>query len=419
MKPGHTHAGVALYIRSHDYNEMLGAMSAKLIRDSPKTLRPYTVREAVDKGCRLVEVWFKTAGCRYFLQGGCTMCNYGRHHKVGTDEMVQSVASALGEAGLQAGDKLLINPSGSLLDEGEVPAHALDQILAMARELPLAGFETEAQAQYVTDEVLSRFRELMPDIPLKVVCGVESAHPWVRRNVFNKDLPTSTLLNAFASATRYDIALSTNLILGAPFLSERQSISDCVRSIRWLLEIGIRDCYIFPTSIKVGTLTHWLWQNDRFRPPSLWSLISVLEQLNEDELSCVSVAWHKPYYFNQATSIRKSSRIPFTCPQCYRQVVGLLDEFVATRSRSVVNTLSQTSCACRTESVRRPNNQTEVSIQQAVRESIWHTALEILGETVAVKLLPDLERSLTTRPGEECLDHHFGQNSGATGGENP
>lgn len=64
------------YEFSDDYNPFLCRIPARVFRNSPQLLHQYLIRSSVDHGRREVNIWFRTAGCRYFLHGGCAMCNY-------------------------------------------------------------------------------------------------------------------------------------------------------------------------------------------------------------------------------------------------------------------------------------------------------------------------------------------------------
>ncbi len=340
MQPRTTAGG--RYTFSGEHNPFLSAISVRLLKQSPKVLHDHLTRESVDFGRRAVEIWFKTAGCRYFLRGGCSMCNYGYSNKVAPDTMIGAVTEAVTQAGIGPDDQLVISPSGSLLDPGEVPDAVYAHIMSLVRDSGCYSFNSENQAVYVTDEAMKRYRAELPDQRLHVTSAIESADPWIRRNVLNKDLPTSLFLSALAAAHEQGVLFGTNILLGTPFLSEREAIDDTIRSARWALSQGVDEICVFPVHVKIGTLTHWMWQRGLFRPPSLWSLVKVLAAFEESDLQHITIAWHKTYYVDAADIRLKSRRIPYTCDACYSSVVDTLDEYVATRSRMRLVALENT-----------------------------------------------------------------------------
>ena len=386
------------YQFSTEYNSVLGALSSKLMKRSPQLLHDYLIRAAVDNGRREVEIWFQTAGCRYFMRGGCTMCNYGHHRKIAADAMIANVEHALLEAQIKPEDTLLITPSGSMFDDVEVPREAYVGIMRLVAQSPTARFTCETQAQYATEERLEEYRRLVPDRPLHISCAIESANPWIRRNCLNKDLPTDVYLNALATARKNSVAFSTNILLGIPFLMEQESIDDTVATINWTLRQGVAECYVFPVHVKIGTLTHWLWERNEFNPPSLWSLVEVLSRLDEGQLARVSVAWHKAYYVNSADSNRKRRRMPFTCTTCYPRVVAGLDEYVATRSRQAVDDLLRIHCSCRDEWLRQLDTSVSGTLSDRVGGHLRRMGQDILAESWKEAHSTDLDDMIKQRP---------------------
>lgn len=371
------------YEFSPEHNAFLSSVSAKLVRTAPRLMRDYLVRTAVDDGRREAEIWFKTAGCRFFLRGGCTMCNYGHSQKVQVETMVAGVRAALAEAEVGQEDKLLVTPSGSMFDRVEVPIEAYRGIMALVRDRASHSFKTEAQAHYITPDAVRLHRELIgDDRKALIVCGLESANPWLRRNCLNKDLPTGTFLSALATAHAHGLGFSTNVLLGVPLLTAAEAIEDAVDSLRWVLGHGVDEAYLFPVHVKPGTVTHWFWEHGQFSPPSLWSLVEVLSRFSAEELRRISVAWHKAYYVPAADADAKRHRIPFSCPDCYQRVVGLLDAFVATRSPEPVAKLGGLTCACR--DVWRRELEAEAAaitppLTDRVRAGFRAMATEVLG----------------------------------------
>lgn len=389
------------YPFTDEHNPYMGALSAKLLHTSPKVMHDYLIRESRDDGRRSVEIWFKTAGCRYFLRGGCSMCNYGYSRKVTARSMVDSVAMALSKAAVRRQDKLVVSPSGSLLDDGEVPDEAFDGIMELVRRNPSHVFMCETQANYMTDDVVGKYRQALPERELFVVCAIESADPWLRRNVLNKDLPTLMFTNAIEIVHRHGVRMSTNILLGSPFLTEQEAIDDTVRSISWSLRRGVDECYVFPVHVKVGTLTHWLWRQGQYHPPSLWSLVEVLGRFPAHDLKRISTAWHKAYYIENADPTRKKRRMPYTCDACYRDVVALLDAYVATRDRTVITDLQRMSCSCKGIWLNELAADAPASLHDRVRQALEQAADEIMGHAWTARSRDTLEWLLAPRDSDK------------------
>ena len=117
----------------------------------------YNVRiEKVEKG-NYVEIWFMTKGCQWDAKGGCTICNYGKGIEIGESAMVQSVLAALNEVQVEIGE-LAITPSGSLLDEEEVPKEVCHKIFDLVNETTAHTFLFETRAQTVKQDKITELK---------------------------------------------------------------------------------------------------------------------------------------------------------------------------------------------------------------------------------------------------------------------
>lgn len=136
--------------------------------------------------------------------------------------------------------------------------------------------------------------------------------------------------------------VTANILLGAPFLTEREAINDAVRSVRWALENGAYMCVLFPSNVKDWTLQHWLWERGLYNPPSLWSYIEALYVLGPDILERVGLS---------KFAVPKSEHypcVPQTCPACYEGVVSKLNGFVDHGDFMLLEEARQeTPCGCR------------------------------------------------------------------------
>lgn len=111
----------------------------------------------------------------------------------------------------------------------------------------------------------------------------------------------------------------------------------------WALEHGADVALVFPMHVKPHTLLEWLATNDRYRPPSLWSLVEVLTRIEPGLLPRVSTSWYRSDYGAGSRVLLE----PTTCERCRRRVVGLLDRFREALDRATVAALAAQTCTCR------------------------------------------------------------------------
>ena len=168
----------------------------------------------------------------------------------------------------------------------------------------------------------------------------------------NKGLRLDDYRNAVHILHNQDIRLATNIIVGAPFLSASAAIDDATRSVRFALELGSDECYIFPINIKTSTPLASLYNRGLYFPPSLWSLVEVLKRIKNNIMiaGSIKLSWYKSY---GAYNVIQS---PTTCPLCYDKVIGLLDKFAEYGDYALIEKLTSIECVCKdnwNESIRQ------------------------------------------------------------------
>lgn len=313
----------------------------------------YTLRVEEIAGAPFVTLWFRTRGCRHDASGGCTMCNYGISSPVTTEQMVEYVHAGLSTIPENQNLTLLVSPSGSMLDDWEVPEDARANIFRLVNACPGRTYLCETRAETVTEQ---RVRQLAQLITTKVPCvemGLESADPWIMRYCINKKLAPNLFVHSTELLHKYGVRAVANILVGAPFLSPREAIDDAVRTVEWAIAQGVDNCVLFPVHVKQWTLVEWLWRHGYYSPPSLWSLIEVLARVGPTHSSRTTISWYKIYSEKVAWGELDPAvewgylLSPTSCPRCRATIMQLLDEYRDTNSYDVVRKLTSIECECK------------------------------------------------------------------------
>lgn len=292
---------------------------------------------------RYAELWFRTAGCTWDKQGGCTMCNYGASQRPSTESAIAAVRAGLAELPDPI-EELMISPSGSLLDPAEVNRTVRQEVYALAACRQVGRFLLESRSEFVTDETMAELRSSQPpERAVAIEIGLESSDPWKLRYCVNKGHGPEDFVRAVEVARRHGVEVYANVSLGTAFLSPIEALEDAYDSTLWALGHGARHVVLFPLHVKPFTLLDKLSQAGRYSTVSLWSLVEILHRLDPALLPCVEIAWYRSYYDTNA-KIRTS---PSTCPHCHTRVVAMLDNYRAEQTRVVVDALMELECECR------------------------------------------------------------------------
>lgn len=274
------------------------------------------------------------------------MCNYGYSSLTAPDIMASFVEQGLKSAILDTSTNLLVSPSGSLLDDWEVPEATRRKILRLVSRAPWRQFLFETQANFVSDHALTDTQALLSHRPMKIVLGLESFREDVRRLCINKDLPQSLFLEAVERIHRHGIETSINVIIGAPFLELRQQIEDVLHTILELSRLGVTEIFLFPVNVKIGTLVQWLWENGLYNPPSLWALVYIILNTPGSARRLISFAWHKEYYAEVSDVTKKVLQRPvFTNTEKaeIHNLSEMLERYLQTRDPQELSAAARTS----------------------------------------------------------------------------
>lgn len=367
-------------------NHFLGLVCARLRSGRPPipSNRAFTTRVETVAGAPFVSLWFRTRGCRHDACGGCTMCDYGASPPVAADEMVAAVRDGLATLEQNGRTLLLLSPSGSMFDDWEVPADARRRILELASQTCSRSILCESRAETVTEKHVAEFARILDGREAGVEIGLESANPWVLKYCINKGMDLNDYLRAIATLGRYGVGSTANVLLGAPFMSEAESIDDAVKSIQWALSSGTSQAVLFPAHVKRYTLLQWLWERNMYAPPSLWSLAEVVSRLGPHLASKVTISWYRNYLVDREahdnTEDLSFLASPATCPRCREAVVDLLDQYRDTGDFSIMTSLLSFDCDCRRQ--WRATIEKPICTRLAERVAVTYEAIgrDVLGE---------------------------------------
>ena len=367
-------------MRDSATNILLDTVCSRLRESRPliESSLDFSLRlEAVPRG-PFVYLWFRTRGCRYDAHGGCTMCNYGASTPASEEQMVSAVRKGLSR--LDAGDNalLLISPSGSMFDDWEVPPGARDRIFQLARSVRTRGILCETRADTLTERGVASFKDVFDDRQPGIGIGLESADPVVLRYCVNKTLRLPDYVAAVGLLRRYGVTSATNVILGAPLLTEAETIDDSVASIHWAFAHGSDECVLLPAHVKSFTFVEWLWRRAAYSPPSLWALVEVLSRLGPRLAERVNISWYKAYEDDLLHGAILAS--PTTCPACVSAVLSVLDAYRSTGDFALVQHLAGYDCSCRRDWRSRLDRPAPSPLVDRIRLAYETAARDILGD---------------------------------------
>lgn len=330
----------------------------------------------------MYQFWFRTRGCTFDRAGQCSMCNYGIAPEVDQDTVADAVRRRL--AKVPMGSFIYLSPSGSLLDDREVPAGLRERLLGYVADRRPGWFAFETRPELCDPAKLDWIRRLLPATHLICQIGVESWNPVVRNLCHLKPTPQSAYLTAVDQLQARGFEVIANVTLGGLGLSYREAYQDTLASVRGTRAAGFSTQMVFPLSAKSGTLLGWAHDQGCWEPPSLWMLVRLLVEALGDDAGDVDVSWFDP-------SIDRVVRTrPDGCARCRPTLIAGFEAVrLEPRPESLDRVLDWDGCDCPAESDRGllPSADRGRFEERLARiAELWETARPVTASGVPVLL---------------------------------
>lgn len=229
-------------------------------------------------------VIFRTKGCSWYNFSSCSMCGYFNDvsSKIQDENLYRQVDYAfksLGETRI-----LKVFTSGSFLDPLEVPPGVRNYFMDQAKA-NLDKLLVESRTEYVNERNLSGIKNNGLDI--RIAIGLESSNDSIIKESINKGSTFAKFLESARVIKDLDLELRTYLLLKPPFISEKASIEDMIKSVKDVSDIS-DDVSVNPMNIQKNTMVEKLWKNGLYRPPRLWSIARILLETRNSGTEVIS-----------------------------------------------------------------------------------------------------------------------------------
>jgi radical SAM enzyme (TIGR01210 family) len=225
--------------------------------------------------------------------------------------------------------------SGSFLDPGEVPRHTQQEVMRTFQGKVVI---LETRPEHIDEEWVRILRDTLTEeggkIHLYLAMGLETTNDYIREKCIRKGLTCEDFVRGAERTHQAGAGVKTYLLMKPPFLSEQEAIRDMISSIhdawRWSDLISMNLC-----NVQSSTPVEWMWRNGAYRPPYLWSVLTVLAE-SERPITCDPVGGG-------------TRRGPHNCGICDPVLVEGIRSYSLSGDRSLVDALLRLECGCREE----------------------------------------------------------------------
>jgi hypothetical protein len=249
--------------------------------DADELATVYTTPECLPDGtvCQATTVIFRTKGCVWWWNSGCTFCGYFNDVRddVTYDNLMAQWQSAKDQTNDFEGSEVIkVYTSGTFFEDRENPPEWQEAILRETNERGLR-LIVEARAEMCTPEKMSWVANLHPGCVVAI--GLEAMDDEVLKFHCNKGFSTKQWLKAVKTLRANELEVKTYLLFKPPFMSEGDALKHC---IEWIREAGplSDEVSVNPMNIQRGTIVERLFRHREYRPPWLWSLVEMIRQVD-------------------------------------------------------------------------------------------------------------------------------------------
>jgi hypothetical protein len=222
--------------------------------------------------------------------------------------------------------------SGSFLDSHEIPVTVQHEILKTFTNRAKK-ISVESRPQYVTEKTLSQIQKTVQPAIFEVGMGLETSNDQIRELAINKGFTFDEYKKAANLLKKHQMNLKTYLLLKPPFLTEKESLQDCLRTAKDIAPytdmISLNPC-----NVQRHTIVEYLWKRDQYRPPWLWTVVEFLKDS--------STLLDAPVKCDVTGGGNK--RGAHNCEKCDQTVLHQISDFSLSQKTSV---LKDIDCDCK------------------------------------------------------------------------
>lgn len=304
-------------------------------KDSKKPVSCWSEKDVLNN--KIIDAFviiFRTKGCSWALNSGCSMCGYfndSMWENVSNNDLLTQFDTAMKS---YSGQKFVkIFNSGSFLDDKEINPNVRKEIFGKLIET-VDKVSVESRPEFITDEKLSEIKEGFKSKTFEVGLGLETASDFIREHCLNKGFTFNDYKKAAKTLKKHNVKLKTYVLIKPPFLTEKESINDAINTFDKIKTIT--DTVSFnPTNVQRNTLVNFLWQRKQYRPAWLFSVTEILKEsrkiTGDVKIKCDIAG---------GGSIRGAHN----CKSCDRKFLNAIVEFSLSQDVNIFNGLD---CDCK------------------------------------------------------------------------
>jgi len=223
--------------------------------------RNYTYRETNNS----FHIAFKSKGCPNYFNGSCTMCYYGTDWKdLSPDETKKAFNDAISKK-TKPIKILFICSYGSIMDDREFSEESFKALINEIKKIEtIKTLIIETHYETISKTKLEYLKNTLPNIYVTFEMGFETADPEIRKKCLLKNIDNNDFSETIKLIHSYKMGVLINILVGIPFLTPEEQLSDALKSIEWGIENKVNEIVLFPINVKKDTVLYKFYQTHAF-----------------------------------------------------------------------------------------------------------------------------------------------------------
>lgn len=254
--------------------------------------------------------------------GGCFICGHLSKSNVvkqhyAPERIVDTFKLQFDAIDFSKSPVLSLFNNGSFLNPVEIPTEAtLEIVKIINHNRDIKRLIIESRPEYIDENILKEIKLLIPDKKVTIAVGLETKN----------DLYRSLLINKGFTAARYEVAasvvkryfnLKTYVFLKPPFLSEKESLDECIETIDYAFATGCDSVSLEGATVQDYTLTKVVYDLGLYRPPYLWSILEAVKKSKTQQDLTIGMFKFYP----------SPSKVPSNCEACNNTVMAAIEQY--------------------------------------------------------------------------------------------
>lgn len=227
-----------------------------------------------------------TKGCQYARYSGtCSICGHPSSsiwdQNISSDETFEEFVNSLSLIRKENIHQVNIYCSGSFFDDNEISNLLRKRILEkISKEDWIEEIKFESLPHYVYTEQLQQISNILQKKRITIGTGLDCSSDILRYILTHKFIKNNCYSSFVKKCKSVNIIPEAYLVVKPPYLFEEEAIWETSEAIHTAVLLGFSKISLEPIALQEGTLQEYLWFNNLYNPPTIWTVFNSIKRWN-------------------------------------------------------------------------------------------------------------------------------------------